>query len=179
MTQSPGEYKPSRREVLRPVEYVGGAAIAAIFTGVVTLVVTRDLTLALIGTGGVFIIVLVALALFAMAVKPDASESAELHEHDAPRADGDHDGPPGRRATTATSATPPRDPPLRPAGTDRRVSARGQSRSTSSDAMPVYVAGVRASRRCFAASPISRPSTKAASSAAPTRLPRVSSLSSA
>ncbi len=99
MTQSPGEYKPSRREVLRPAEYVGGAAIAAIFTGVVTLVVTRDLTLALIGTGGVFIIVLVALALFAMTVKPDASESAELHEHDAPRADGDHDGPPadGRR----------------------------------------------------------------------------------
>ena len=94
MTQSPGEYKPSRRDVLRPAEYIGGAAIAAIFTGVVTLVVTRDLTLALIGTGGVFIIVLVALALFAMAVKPDASESAELHEHDAPRADGDHDGPP-------------------------------------------------------------------------------------
>ena len=52
MTQSPGEYKPSRRDVLRPVEYIGGAAIAAIFTGVVTLVVTRDLTLALIGTGG-------------------------------------------------------------------------------------------------------------------------------
>jgi type IV secretory pathway TrbD component len=94
VTQSPGEYKPSRRDLLRPVEYVGGAALAAIFTGVVTLVVTRDLTLALIGTGGVFIIVLVALALFAMTVKPDASESAELHEHDAPRADVDHDGPP-------------------------------------------------------------------------------------
>ena len=45
--------------------------------------------------------------------------------------------------------------------------------------MPVYVAGVSASRRCFAASPISRPSTKSTSSAAPTRLPRVSSLSSA
>jgi hypothetical protein len=85
VTQSPGEYKPSRREVLRPVEYVGGAAIAAIFTGVITLVVTRDLTLALIGAGGVFIIVLVALALFAMAVKPDASESAELHEGEVPR----------------------------------------------------------------------------------------------
>jgi hypothetical protein len=94
VTQSPGEYKPSRRDVLRPVEYIGGAAIAAIFTGVVTLVVTRDLTLALIGTGGVFIIVLVSLALFAMAVKPDATESAELHEHDVPRAAGDHDGPP-------------------------------------------------------------------------------------
>ena len=93
MTQSPGEYKPNRRDVLRPVEYVGGAAIAAVFTGVVTLVVTRDLTLALIATGGVFIIVLVVLALLSMAVKPDASESAELHEHDAPRADGSPDAP--------------------------------------------------------------------------------------
>ena len=90
MTQSPGEYKPNRRDVLRPVEYVGGAAIAAVFTGVVTLVVTRDLTLALIATGGVFIIVLVVLALLSMAVKPDASESAELHEHDA-RPDGSSD----------------------------------------------------------------------------------------
>ena len=80
MTQPNGDYKPSRRDMLRPVEYVGGAAIAAIFTGVITLVVTRDLTLALIATGGVFIIVLVGLALFSMAVKPDAMESAEIHE---------------------------------------------------------------------------------------------------
>ena len=92
MTQSPGEYKPNRRDVLRPVEYVGGAAIAAVFTGVITLVATRDLTLALIATGGVFIIVLVVLALLSMAVKPDASESAELHEHDA-RPDGSTDAP--------------------------------------------------------------------------------------
>ncbi|MFE6254036.1 hypothetical protein [Agromyces sp. NPDC057865] len=103
MTQGPGDYKPSRRDVLRPVEYVGGSAIAAIFTGVITLVVTRDLTLALIATGGVFIVVLVALALFALAVKPDASESAELrddeahrHEaHDGPREPGGADGGPG------------------------------------------------------------------------------------
>ena len=116
MTQSPGEYKPSRRDVLRPVEYIGGAAIAAIFTGVVTLVVTRDLTLALIGTGGVFIIVLVALALFAMAVKPDASESAELHEHDAPRAAGDHDAPRGRRRRAATHGDAPEGPAAPPRG---------------------------------------------------------------
>lgn len=95
MSQSPGDYKPSRRDVLRPVEYVGGAAIAAIFTGVITLVVTRDFTLSLIATGGVFIIVLVALALFAMTVKPDASESAELHDGEPPRRDarGDADDP--------------------------------------------------------------------------------------
>lgn len=89
MTQSPGgDYKPSRRDVLRPVEYVGGAAIAAIFTGVVTLVVTRDFTLSLIATGGVFIVVLVVLALLAMAMKPNASESAELHEGDARSTEG-------------------------------------------------------------------------------------------
>ena len=93
MSQSPGDYKPSRRDVLRPAEYVGGAAIAAIFTGVITLLVTRDFTLSLIATGGVFIIVLVALALFAMAVKPDASESAELRDDEAHR----HEGPEGPR----------------------------------------------------------------------------------
>lgn len=96
MTQSPGEYKPNRRDVLRPVEYVGGAAIAAIFTGVITLVVTRDLTLALIATGGVFIVVLVALALLAMTVKPDASESAELDDDAKSRGEGNADGPEGR-----------------------------------------------------------------------------------
>ena len=85
MTQPSGEYKPSRRDLLRPVEYVGGAAIAAIFTGVITLIVTRDWTLALIGAGGVFIVVLVVLALLAMAVKPDASESAELDDDAQPR----------------------------------------------------------------------------------------------
>jgi hypothetical protein len=77
VTQSPGEYKPSRRDVLRPVEYVGGAAIAAIFTSVITLMVTRDWTITLIAAGGVFIVVLVVMALLAMAVKPDASEPGD------------------------------------------------------------------------------------------------------
>lgn len=71
MSQSPDEYKPSRRQLLRPIEYVGGAAIAAIFTSLVVLMVTRDWTLTLITAGGVFIVVLVAMALFAMAVKRD------------------------------------------------------------------------------------------------------------
>ena len=87
MTQSSGDYKPSRRDVLRPVEYVGGAALAAIFTGVVVLVTARELTLALILAGIVFIVVLVVLALLSMAVKPNAEESAELQE-------GDGDVPP-------------------------------------------------------------------------------------
>jgi hypothetical protein len=93
VTQSPGEFKPSRRDVLRPAEYVGGAAIAAIFTGFITLVVTRDWTLTLIAAGGVFIVVLVVLALLAMAMKPDATESAELDGPEAPRGD---EGPDAR-----------------------------------------------------------------------------------
>ncbi|MFF2388564.1 hypothetical protein [Agromyces sp. NPDC058104] len=82
MTQSPGEYKPSRSDRLRPAEYVGGAAIAAVFVGVISLVATRDWTIALIGTGAVFIIVLVVLALLQMAIKPNAAEQAELGEGD-------------------------------------------------------------------------------------------------
>lgn len=77
MSHPPGEFKPSRRDVLRPIEYVGGAAIAAIFVGTIALIVTRDIPLAIISTGAVFIIVLVSLALLAMTVKPDSPESPE------------------------------------------------------------------------------------------------------
>ncbi|WP_198165672.1 hypothetical protein [Agromyces laixinhei] len=83
MTNSSGDYKPSRRDVLRPIEYVGGAAIAAIFTGLVVLITAREPMLALIIAGIVFIVVLVTLALLSMAVKPNAEEAAEI-EGDAP-----------------------------------------------------------------------------------------------
>jgi predicted lysophospholipase L1 biosynthesis ABC-type transport system permease subunit len=99
VTQSPGEFKPSRRDVLRPVEYVGGAAIAAIFTGAIVLMVTRDWPLSLVFTGAAFIAVLVVLALLAMTIKPDAAESAELDEFGTPRGPDDEprspDGPAG------------------------------------------------------------------------------------
>ncbi|GAA1957734.1 hypothetical protein [Agromyces allii] len=95
MSKPSGDYQPSRREVLRPAEYVGGAAIAAIFVGVIALVATRDIVLAAIGTGGVFIIVLVVLALLAMTIKPDAAESAELDEDAAARAAREGDAPAG------------------------------------------------------------------------------------
>ncbi|SIO01454.1 hypothetical protein [Agromyces cerinus] len=78
MTNTPGDYKPSRRDMLRPIEYVGGAAIAAVFTGVVVLVTARDLTLALIVAGIAFIAVLMTLALLSMAIKPNAEETAEI-----------------------------------------------------------------------------------------------------
>jgi len=83
-----GEFEPSRSDRLRPAEYVGGAAIAAIFVGVIALVTTHEWMIALIGAGGAFIVVLMVLALLQMAVKPDASEQAELGEGDDPAGDG-------------------------------------------------------------------------------------------
>ena len=56
MTQPPGDdFRPSRRDVLRPAEYVGGAAIAAVFTALIVLMSTRDWTITLITAGGVAI----------------------------------------------------------------------------------------------------------------------------
>lgn len=112
--QSPREpYQPSRRELLRPAEYVGGAAIAAIFVGVVVLVATRDWMLTLIGTGGVFIVVLMVLALLQMALKPDAFEQAELAQstgHGAGPAAPAEPGPgAGDAAGSDTGAAAPGD----------------------------------------------------------------------
>jgi len=86
VTQDPGQYKPSRRDVLRPAEYVGGAAIAAIFTGLVVLITAREPMLALIIAGIAFIVVLVVLALLSMAVKPNAEEIAEIDGDEPPPA---------------------------------------------------------------------------------------------
>jgi hypothetical protein len=94
VTKPSGDYQPSRRELLRPAEFVGGAAIAALFVGGVVLFTTRDLVLAAIGTGGVFIVVLMVLALIAMTFKPDAAEIAEI-DGTAGTADAAGDRPSG------------------------------------------------------------------------------------
>ena len=87
MTQSPGEFRPSRRDVLRPVEFVGGAAIAAVFTGLIVLLTTRDWFLTLITAGGTFIVVLMVLALLAMTIKPNPGEHGDGTGGDPARRD--------------------------------------------------------------------------------------------
>lgn len=77
-TPEPEFPKPSRRDVLKPLELLGGAGIAAIFTGLVVLLVTRDVVLSLIFLGVAFIVVLVVLAMFALTFKPDEDEQAEI-----------------------------------------------------------------------------------------------------
>lgn len=81
---------PTRRQTLKPLELLAGAAIATIFVGLVVLMVTRDVTLTAIAAGIVFIIVLVATAMFVLVIKPDEEEIADLAEQDL---DGDGRSP--------------------------------------------------------------------------------------
>lgn len=82
MSQS-SPHQPSRREVLKPVELLVGAAILAFFVALIVLMVVREFWLSGIVFGIVFIVTLVGLALFVQSMKPDAAEQAELSERDA------------------------------------------------------------------------------------------------
>jgi hypothetical protein len=76
---------------MRPIEYVGGAAIAAVFTAFIVFFGTRDWTITLITLGGTFIVVLMTLALLSMAVKPNAGEHGDGTGGDPERRpDGDY-----------------------------------------------------------------------------------------
>lgn len=82
-SRTPAGREPSRREVLRPAELVGGSAILAVFAGVVMLMASRAWIVAAIGFGVVFIVALVVTALFVQSIKPTDEEKADLAEQDA------------------------------------------------------------------------------------------------
>ncbi|MGO2660449.1 ABC transporter ATP-binding protein [Mycetocola reblochoni] len=82
--------KPSRREILKPVELIVISAILGVFTGLITLMSTRDVIFALIAFGIAFIVSLVGIAMFALSVKPD-----DLERNDIRLQDGDEDNKPG------------------------------------------------------------------------------------
>jgi membrane protein implicated in regulation of membrane protease activity len=81
--RNPADRKPSRGEVLRPVELVGGSALLALFAGVFMLIGSRSWMVAVIGFGVVFIVALVVIALFVQSIKPSADEQADIAEQDA------------------------------------------------------------------------------------------------
>ena len=74
--------KPTRRDLMKPVQLIGLAFIAAVFAGVVTLVsmgafqarpaeeIQRAIVIGLIAAGVTFIVVLVSVALLLLAVDP-------------------------------------------------------------------------------------------------------------
>lgn len=69
--------EPSARISLRPSELVALAALVAVFIGLITLMVTRDLLIALIAFGGAFVLDLVVLAMLMLAITPNKPADGE------------------------------------------------------------------------------------------------------
>jgi len=80
---SPRPGQPSRRDILKPVELLAFAAVAGIFTGLIVLMSTRDISFALIGLGVAFIVTLVGIAMFALSVKPSDLEKKDIDEQNS------------------------------------------------------------------------------------------------
>lgn len=62
--------RPTRREKLRPVEFVVFAAVVGVFSALVIMLVSKDLLLAGIFGGVAFIVTLVIIATLMLAVQP-------------------------------------------------------------------------------------------------------------
>ena len=69
--------EPTRRQKLRPFEYVMLSGVMALFTGLVVLMVTRDALLAIIGSGLVFIVVIIGIAMLLLAVSPNSTPDGQ------------------------------------------------------------------------------------------------------
>jgi hypothetical protein len=82
---------PSRRDRMRPVELLGISAIIAVFTGLVVLLSTREVMLALIFLGVAFVVVVVVLAMLQLAATSDQDDNDMLGGHKTP-GEGDDDG---------------------------------------------------------------------------------------
>ncbi|MBG6108660.1 hypothetical protein [Frigoribacterium sp. CG_9.8] len=79
---APNSSQPSRRDRLRPFEYVAISAVVALFMGFVVVLSTRQVTLALVFTGITFIVSLISIAMLALAAKPGDAEKIDLTEQD-------------------------------------------------------------------------------------------------
>ena len=76
--------QPNRKDRTKPVELLVLSGVMSVFTGLIALMSTRDIVLALIFTGIAFIVVLVVLAMLVLAVRPDGDELTDLDEQDHP-----------------------------------------------------------------------------------------------
>lgn len=80
---------PSRRDRLRPLELIGFSAVLGVFAGLVVLLTTREIVLALIFLGVGFIVSVVMVALVGLGGKPsdeDLEARKDLQQPD----DGTH-----------------------------------------------------------------------------------------
>jgi hypothetical protein len=70
------------RDRMRPAELLGLSAVFGGFAGLVVLMVTRDVVLALIFFGIAFILSVVVIAMLVLAMKPNDAEKTDLAEQD-------------------------------------------------------------------------------------------------
>ena len=73
---------PSRKDRTKPLELLVLSGILAVFAGLVVLMSTREIILALIFLGLAFIVSLVVLAMLSLAVQPTGDEKIDLAEQD-------------------------------------------------------------------------------------------------
>jgi len=98
----------SRRDRMRPFEVIGLAVIVAVFTGIVVILSTRDLTLAAIWLGVAFITMLVLSATVVLMIQPRKEELADIEELAATA--------PTQATATAATKKKPAAAPARSAG---------------------------------------------------------------
>ena len=98
----------SRRDRMRPFEVIGLAVIVGVFTAIVVILSTRDLTLAAIWLGVAFIAMLVLSATVVLMIQPRKEELADIEELAATA--------PTQAAATAATKKKPAAPPARSAG---------------------------------------------------------------
>ena len=166
---------PTRRDLMKPVQLLGLAFGAALFAGVVTLVsmgffqqrtadeAQRAIVTALVVAGVSFIAVLLIVSLLLLAVDPaqvaKQIDRPVLFDDESESRSRARTGCRGIRRPEGLTAPVPRSRSSERAEARPRDRTRwsAASSSTSFDARPSYVAGVSASRRSFASSPMSRP----------------------
>lgn len=69
--------QPSRRDRLRPAEYVMLSGFMALFGGLIVLMVTRDPLIALVLAGVIFVIVIIGIAMLVLAVSPNSTPEGQ------------------------------------------------------------------------------------------------------
>lgn len=78
--QQPNE--PSRRQKLKPFEYLVFAGVAGVFIALIIMLTVRDLTLALVFGGIGFIATLLLTATLMLSIKPKGRASADLDKRE-------------------------------------------------------------------------------------------------
>lgn len=79
--------QPTMRERTRPAELLGLSGVLGAFAGLIVLMSTRDVVVALVFAGVAFIVSLVGIAMLALAVRPTGDEQLDLTEQDEAQRD--------------------------------------------------------------------------------------------